>query len=49
MTTELRAGQDPNEMEEHGYTPLLVSANKGRSDLVRILLDAGADPNLSDK
>lgn len=32
-----------------GWTPLLVAAVNGRLEIVKILLKAGADPNMSDE
>jgi ankyrin repeat protein len=40
----LRAGADPNQQDEHGWTPLCYAAGGGSVALVDRLLAAGADP-----
>jgi ankyrin repeat protein len=37
-----------NETDEQGFSPLLWSAREGYTDIVKILLAAGADPNQND-
>ena len=37
---------DPNYMDSVGYTPLLIASDKGCNEVVKLLLDHGADPNL---
>jgi len=39
----LDEGADPNEVDEDGSTPLMIAAELGATECVRILLDAGAD------
>ena len=40
----LGAGADPNNRQQHGYTPLHSAAANGDLESVSALLDAGADP-----
>lgn len=40
----LDAGADPNEKTEYFETPLRVSSNNGRFDVVKLLFEYGADP-----
>ena len=42
----LAAGSDVNEKRPDGATPLLVAVINGHEDLVDLLLDKGADPNV---
>ena len=42
----VRKGADVNHVYEGTLTPLLVATSHGDIDLVRLLLDRGADPNL---
>jgi len=39
------AGADPNEQTEYFETPLRVSSNNGRFDVVKYLFEVGADPS----
>lgn len=39
-------GSDPNQKNEHGETPLFKALNAKRHDLLTLLLDANADPNM---
>lgn len=39
----LEEGNDPNQYDKDGWTPLLWASVRGYSDIVRILLDKGAD------
>ncbi|KAJ3615967.1 hypothetical protein Zmor_012156 [Zophobas morio] len=41
-------GHDPNERHELGWTPLMVAVAIGNIDLVKLLLDKGADVNAED-
>ncbi|MBK7674859.1 MAG: hypothetical protein IPJ27_08815 [Candidatus Accumulibacter sp.] len=41
----LRLGADPQGLSEDGSTPLLIAVLNMDAEMVRILLDAGADPN----
>ena len=42
-------GQDVNQKESGGHkTPLLASVDQGHFDMAELLLESGADPNLSD-
>ena len=41
----LKAGADPNAADDQGFTPLMVAASRGRTDVIAQLLDAGADIN----
>jgi ankyrin repeat protein len=43
----LQAGADPNARGNGGYTPLIMAAGYGYSDIVRLLLAKGADPRLT--
>jgi ankyrin repeat protein len=40
----LRAGADPNSAEENHFTALVFATAAGNADLVKTLLDAGAQP-----
>lgn len=40
-----RGGADPNARTEGGWTPLMGAVRSGRADLVKLLLDKGADVN----
>ena len=41
----LAAGAFPNAQDELGNTATLIAAMKGRTDVVKVLLDGRADPN----
>lgn len=45
----LSVGGDPNIVPSDGNAMLLVAAEKGREDLVGVLLDAGANPNVRNR
>lgn len=40
---------DVNQRHPFGWTALMVAAINGKSGVVKILLEAGADPNMSDE
>jgi ankyrin repeat protein len=42
----LQHGTDPNARDRCGHTPLSVASNAGRHDLLEILLEYGAEPNV---
>jgi hypothetical protein len=42
----LELGDDPNTLDTAGYTPLMVSSRRGMHDILEMLLDFGADPNI---
>jgi ankyrin repeat protein len=44
VKAQIAAGADPNERTEYFETPLRVSSNNGRFDVVKCLFEAGADP-----
>jgi ankyrin repeat protein len=44
----LKSARDLNELGEGGRTPLIEAARVGRADLVKLLLEAGAEPSLED-
>ena len=46
VATLLAAGVDPNERNQRGWTPLCTAAHSGHLELVRLLLDAGAQLNI---
>jgi len=41
----IKAGVDVDTKTSGGYTPLLIAAGRGRTRIVKMLLDAGADVN----
>lgn len=49
MHSLIREGLDVNKRHPLGWTALQAAAINGRSGTVKILLDAGADPNLGDE
>lgn len=44
----LKAGADVNHQNDNGTTPLMKAAERGQKNIVRLLLEAGADPLLRD-
>jgi len=46
VETLLDAGADPNGRGSGGWTPLLLAIQEGRTDVVRMLVERGADPTL---
>ena len=44
----LQAGADPTTTDAYGRTPLHYASGAGRRDLVRILIEAGANPKVED-
>ena len=44
-----RPGTDINGRHPLGWTPLLVAAANGNYDMIKLLLDLGAQPNLADE
>lgn len=42
-----RHGADPNKLDKKGRSPLIKAVNLGDGDLVHVLIEEGADPNLS--
>jgi outer membrane protein assembly factor BamB len=48
VTVALGAGADVNAKSRYGVTALMFAADKGHFDVVKHLLDKGADPNLLD-
>lgn len=44
----LRSNVDVNMHEPNGLTPLMVAAQRGHTRIVKLLLDAGANPRLTD-
>jgi ankyrin repeat protein len=44
----LAAGEDPNELDDRGWSPLVWAARSGHARLVGILISRGADPDLAD-
>src|SRR5688572_463756 len=44
----VNAGADVTLATRYGVTPLFLAASNGNTDMIRMLLDAGADPNAVD-
>ena len=45
----LSSGVDVNSQSKYGATPLYFAADRGNAELAKVLLKAGADPNLKDR
>ncbi|XP_063674826.1 serine/threonine-protein kinase TNNI3K-like isoform X3 [Bolinopsis microptera] len=43
----LESGENPNQYSEDGFTPICLAAFWGKSDIVKALLNFGADVNLA--
>lgn len=37
--------EDVNAFDEYGYTPLMYAADEGRNEIIKLLMDNGAEPN----
>lgn len=48
MVELLKAGADPNQRADGGSTALIMAAGYGNVEMVRLLLDHGADPRMVD-
>lgn len=44
----LKFGANPNELNIHGDSPILIACRRNRPDIVRCLLEAGVDANIVD-
>ncbi|WP_078429809.1 M48 family metallopeptidase [Alkalihalobacterium alkalinitrilicum] len=44
----IHAGEDPNEMNEFGESPLFIAVMHEDIEIIKILLENGADPNIQD-
>jgi uncharacterized protein len=49
VQSEIASGADPSAGDDAGYTPLHITVQERRSGIVALLLEAGADPNRTDK
>lgn len=49
VDTFLRAGIDRNIGDERGYTALMTAAERGKTEIVKLLLDENAKPDLQNK
>ena len=47
LKTALATGVEPDPRNDYGETPLVVAAGQGATEIVDVLLDAGADINLA--
>jgi ankyrin repeat protein len=43
----LAGGASSNQATKNGTTPLILSAGLGKTDVVKLLLESGADPRLT--
>ncbi len=46
-TTLLEYGADPNAMTKHGISPVHLAAQEGHTDMLSLLLERGAKPDIS--
>jgi hypothetical protein len=46
VSSELACGVSPNQVDSSGMTPLAYAASEGNLEMMRLLLDLGASPNL---
>ncbi len=46
MNDWLAAGADPNARAKSDFTALMLAALKGNQEIIKVLLDAGADKNI---
>jgi ankyrin repeat protein len=44
----LKQGSDPNAQDDNGFSPLHFAAQEALPEAARLLLDAGANPNITD-
>lgn len=49
LKSQLDAGAHPDPFDDEGLTPLMVAARDGHTDLVKLLLKAGADATLTNR
>lgn len=47
VESALKEGNNPNEQNQYGWTPLLAAAAGGQLEIATMLLDAGANPNIA--
>jgi Zn-dependent protease with chaperone function len=45
----LSAGDNPNELNEYGESPLIIAIMNEDKEMIQLLLENGADPNLQDE
>lgn len=46
---KLESGASPNETYSSGWTPLTFAAFTNRPEIIKLLLEYGADPNMRDR
>lgn len=49
LKTWLKEGNDPNQYDEEGWTPLLWAAARGNAECCKVLLENGADADMAHK
>ena len=49
ITALIKAGSDPNELDDGGLTPLYWAAYGDHPAAIYVLIKAGADPNIRDR